>query len=154
MVVKKAGTILLDLNRKKIALIYRKEDNGYTLPKGHLEDGETLEECAVRETEEETLNKNHILVNKPLGIVKYQNIEDGDVEVHYFLAASDGLTDKNILDKDKEIYEWVDFDEVELKLNYKNLLDFWISIKDIIKKVLENKNLENIDLLKFGKEYI
>ena len=50
----KAGTILVNLANKKIGLTYRVKQNDYSFPKGHLEEGETLQECAVRETEEET----------------------------------------------------------------------------------------------------
>lgn len=138
MVVKKAGTILLKLDTKQIALVFRKEDNGYTFPKGHLEEGETLEECAVRETEEETLNSNHLFTKEPAGIVKYQNIDDGDVEVYYYISISDGNTKKNIPEKDKENFEWINFDDVETKLVYENLKEFWNNIKEQIRKILEN----------------
>ena len=47
----KAGIILI--NKNKIALIYRNNYNDYSFPKGHLEDGESLIECAIRETEED-----------------------------------------------------------------------------------------------------
>lgn len=138
MVVKKAGTILLNLDTKQISLVYREEDNGYTLPKGHLESGETLEECAIRETEEETLIKSHLFSDKPAGIIRYQNKEDGDVEVYYYIAIADKKTDKNIPEKYREIHEWVNLEEVENKLTYENLIEFWNKIKEQIREILEN----------------
>lgn len=45
----------------EIILIYKKwaEDNqGWAPPKGHVEEGETLEQAAIRETTEETGYKN------------------------------------------------------------------------------------------------
>lgn len=137
MVCKKAGTILLRPETKQIALVYRKIDNGYSLPKGHLEQGETLEECAIRETEEETLNANHLIMKEPLGVIKYTNIEDGDVETYYYLAVSDGPTKKEIAEADKEIFEWVNFNDVGNKLTYQNLKDFWNEIKIIVKEYLK-----------------
>lgn len=54
MKVEKAGTILINLKTKKIGLIYRKKQKDYSFPKGHKEINETLMECAIRETNEET----------------------------------------------------------------------------------------------------
>ena len=50
----KAGTILINSKTQKIGIIYRKKHNDYEFPKGHLENDETLEKCAIRETAEET----------------------------------------------------------------------------------------------------
>ena len=138
MVVKKAGTILLNKDTKQIDMVDREEDNGYTFPKGHLESGETIEECAIRETEEETLNANHLLINKPVGIVKYHNTDDGDVEVYYYISVSDGKTKNTISEKDREICKWVDFENVEKKLAYENLKEFWNNTKKQVKEILDN----------------
>lgn len=39
MSIKKAGTILINLENKKIGLVYRENQKDYTFPKGHLEEG-------------------------------------------------------------------------------------------------------------------
>ena len=137
--VKKAGTILINLENKKIGLVYREKQNDYTFPKGHLEEGETLLECAVRETEEETLRKNHLIDGKIIGVDKYSSEEENDVEVYYYLSIDEGKTSKDIELKDREELLWKDIDEVYSVLTYNNLRKMWKDIKNTVLKVIKNK---------------
>ena len=137
MATLKAGTILVNLENKKIGLIYRKDKIGYEFPKGHLEEGETLEECAIRETEEETGRKNHIV--EELETVNYVTSKGEDVELHFYIAIDDGKTDKNIVEEDNEENIWVEIDEVENKLTFNNLKRVWNNSKEKVIKLLNTK---------------
>ena len=125
MITKKAGTVLINLETKKVALVYRKDTGDFAFPKGHWENGETLQECAIRETEEETGRKNHLVDEKEIYVVKYSTLKGEDVELYMYLAVDDGLTDKVIPEEDTEKWEWFNIDEVEKKVDFKNLKDFW-----------------------------
>ena len=85
MIIKKAGTILLDVKTKNIGLIYRKKQEDYSFPKGHLNEGETFEECALRETEEETGLVCKIISNE-LPTINYIDSVGEEAEVHFYLA--------------------------------------------------------------------
>ena len=69
MVTQKAGTVLINKEKGQIALVYRKKLGDLSFPKGHLEEGETLEECAIRETIEETGRNCHLVSNDTIGII-------------------------------------------------------------------------------------
>ena len=137
MATLKAGTILVNLENKKIVLIYRKDKIGYEFPKGHLEKGENLEECAIRETEEETGRKNHIV--EELETVKYVTSRGEDVELHFYIAIDDGKTDKTIVEEDKEETIWVNMEEVENKLTFNNLKRVWNNSKEKVLNLLNTK---------------
>jgi 8-oxo-dGTP diphosphatase len=55
--IEKAGGIITRTNangEREIYLIHRPRYNDWSLPKGHSESGETIEQAALREVEEET----------------------------------------------------------------------------------------------------
>ena len=55
-------------NDYEVALVYRKRHDDWSLPKGHIEEGETREETALREVKEETGLDARIV--EPLGEVQ------------------------------------------------------------------------------------
>lgn len=124
----KAGCVLINRENKQIGLVYRKKCDDYSFPKGHLEKDETLYECAIRETEEETGRKCKLVSEKEIGIIEYTNFE-GNIKTYMYLAIDEGLTDKVIDEKDKENLVWVNYDDVIDKLSYQNLKDFWKKIE-------------------------
>lgn len=135
MATQKAGIVLLNPKNHKIGLVYRKERDDYSFPKGHLEPGETLQECAIRETAEETKRDCRLLSDKELAIIRYNTRAHNEAcEVYMYLAEDIGHSDNKSL----EVHDlkWVDWGSVEKWLTYPNLKDFWNSIKDSLKKPL------------------
>ena len=136
MPTQKAGSILINLETKKIGLVYREKFKDYSFPKGHLEKGETLAECAVRETEEETMRANHLYSNNVIATLNYTTSTGEEAENHMYISIDDGETTKNIQDVDKEVLKWASIDEVESLLSYEDLKNFWKSVKNKVYKIM------------------
>ena len=137
MSTKKGGTVLINLETKKVCLIYRPRLNDYSFPKGHLEEGETLAQCAVRETEEETMRANHLLSDKEIDILTYTTPSGEVCENYMYIAIDDGPTQKEIADIDKEDSRWYDVEEVSDLLTYDDLKEFWNKVKDTVSELLQ-----------------
>lgn len=68
-----------------IALVQEPDLEGWVMPKGHIEPGETVEQAALREVQEETGLKDVKLIEK-LGV--RERMSHGNVEwkiIHYYL---------------------------------------------------------------------
>ena len=131
METQKAGCYLFDEKTKKVALVYREKQNDYSFPKGHLEEGESLLECAIRETEEET-KRVAIVIDEENPIIERYTTPKGEKCVCYMYLAKDGGVSDNS-SEDTHPVHWIDFDKVEETLTYKNLKDSWKIIKEKIK---------------------
>lgn len=90
----------------------------WSLPKGHIEDGETVEQTAMREVKEETGISAQVL--RPLGTIDYWFVAERrrvHKTVHHFLLESTG---GELSDEDVEVTEvaWVPLTELETRLAY------------------------------------
>jgi 8-oxo-dGTP pyrophosphatase MutT (NUDIX family) len=117
-----AGGLVLDTATDRVALIGRLDRRGrllWSLPKGHIEAGETPEQTAVREVQEETGIDGEVV--RPLGTIDYWFIADGTRRVHktvhHFLLVAHSF---ELCDEDVEVTEvaWVALDELDNRLAY------------------------------------
>lgn len=134
MKVEKAGTILINLKTKKIGLIYRKKQNDYSFPKGHKEINETLIECAIRETNEETKRNCIIYYDKPIFKEHYFDSKKDEVDMYYYIAIDNGKSNNDSIDTHDLI--WVNIDDVYKTLSYSSLKNVWNKVKKIVLDVL------------------
>lgn len=131
----KAGCILINTTNNKVGLIYRNKYNDYTFPKGHKEDNESIMDCAIRETIEETQRIPEIL--SALSTSKYTDSNGDEAEVYWFLAKDLGESHATINEELKHELIWVNFDEVENKLSYDNLIRLWNESKEKILQYIQ-----------------
>ncbi|HEX3731838.1 MAG TPA: NUDIX hydrolase [Mycobacteriales bacterium] len=118
-----AGGLILDPNSKPLtgALIGKLSRRGtliWALPKGKIEQGETLERTAIREVQEETGITGEIIA--PLGNVQYWFISGGKrihkTVHHYLLRAVGG----ELSDADVEVTKvaWVPLTKIPQRLSH------------------------------------
>lgn len=116
-----AGGLVIDPARENAVLIGRLNRSGillWSLPKGHIEAGETKEETAIREVKEETGISARVV--QPLGTIDYWFVAKRrriHKTVHHFLLEATG---GELSDADVEVTEvaWVPLVELETRLAY------------------------------------
>jgi len=122
-----AGGLVLDRRGPEAsgALIGRLDRRGrllWSLPKGHVEPGETEEQAAVREVAEETGIRGSVIGK--LGTIDFWFVADGrriHKTVHHFLLlADDPIGGLELSDEDVEVSEvaWVPLADLAAKLAY------------------------------------
>lgn len=119
----KAGCFLVNAKDKTVALVYRAKQNDFSFPKGHLEDGESLQECAIRETAEETKRVAEIVKGFEPIIERYTTPSGEQCACYMYLAIDKGPSDNKSEDTHDTFF--VPFDEVEGKLSYISLKNTW-----------------------------
>lgn len=138
MITEKAGCFLIKKETKEIALIYRKKQEDYSFPKGHVENGESLKDAAIRETAEETKRVAEIVDKYNPFVERYTTPRGEDCVCYMFFAIDKGESNNQCEDTHDLI--WTPFDEVEEKLSYDNLKNTWNSVKNIIVEILKKNN--------------
>ena len=118
-----AGGLVVDLSGDvpQGALIGKQDRRGrllWSLPKGHVEQGETREQAAVREVAEET--GIHGVILATLGTIDYWFVADGrriHKTVHHYLMRATGGA---LSDEDVEVTEvaWVPLPDIVARLAY------------------------------------
>ncbi|MGH8888429.1 MAG: NUDIX hydrolase [Acidothermaceae bacterium] len=118
-----AGGLVVDADEggRRAALIARHDRRGrlvWSLPKGHVEPGETPEIAAVREIAEETGIEGRVVA--PLGTIDFWFVAEGrrvHKTVHHYLLLAEG---GELSDEDIEVVEvaWVPLDQLADKLAY------------------------------------
>jgi 8-oxo-dGTP diphosphatase len=124
-----AGGLVIDseTGTPRVLLVHRPRYDDWSFPKGKLDEGETVEQAAVREVEEETGLKCRILREIATLRYAYQTRNKGPLrpkKVHYFLMEH---VSGNIRVPGEEVDQavWFDIDKALRKLSYeqdRNLL--------------------------------
>lgn len=142
-----AGCFLIRKSQNQsfeLLIIHRKWVDGkeaYVVPKGHVENGESIEEAALRETTEETGYTN-IQIVKSIGSRKYNlNIKGGIEKTdHFFLALlkSEEWKKQTLTHGESETgfeVQWKSLDEAFKLLTWENNQEFLLLIKDYLKNL-------------------
>ncbi len=129
MATKKAGLVVYNSKLDKIALIFRDYYNDYSFPKGHVEQGETYEECAIRETAEE-IKRQATIINHTPYIECYTTPKGEECEVYMYVALDTGHSDNTSIETHELI--WVDVDRVEDTLSFQSNKEVWRALKKYI----------------------
>ena len=131
-----AGGIII--NNKQETVIVNQNHDSWSLPKGHIDDGETKLEAAIREIYEETGIENPKLIRSLGSFGRFRIGLDGKDDkseyktIHIFLFSSSKQKLKPI-DKNNPIAKWVPYMEAENLLTHINDKKFFNqSIKEII----------------------
>lgn len=126
---KSCGCIIIHEN--KVLLVYEKGRDFWGLPKGHVEEGESEVQTAVREVKEEVGIDVEVDTNKRYSI-KYIIRNEIEKTCILFIAKPKNY---NIQKQEDEIgdVKWCDFDEAIETLTF----DDW---KKMLKKALEDYN--------------
>ena len=120
-IIKGGGVIFREGVTEKEILLIKTSTRGFSFPKGHLEENETIKECALRECQEETGLELKII--KKLPDLFFTKIDTGEhfIDNYYLMEVIGGkLTKENLGDELK----WIPLSKVKDAFIFKNRRDY------------------------------
>lgn len=115
-----AGGVLINSLENKVLLIFKEASGEWLLPKGHLEQGETIEETAEREIFEETGYKNTVINLLSVQIRPDVVDQSKSKVIFWFLSelAENNKHENTQMDNENFKGEWFSRDEAITKLKW------------------------------------
>ena len=126
----------------EVVLVGRSHSGMWALPKGTPESGETLEQVAVREVQEETGLEVRLIAY--IGNISYSFIRDKirfQKQVRHFLFEAIG-GDTSLHDTEYDRVEWFSIPEALRRLTYQNEVNILSQAEDILTRWLQTRQKE------------
>ncbi len=126
----------------EVALVGRSHSGVWALPKGTPEAGETLEQVAVREVQEETGLEVRLITY--IGNISYSFVHDKirfQKQVRHFLFEAIG-GDTSLHDAEYDRVEWFSIPEALRRLTYQNEVNILSQAEDILHRWLQTRQIE------------
>jgi 8-oxo-dGTP pyrophosphatase MutT (NUDIX family) len=126
----------------EVALVGRSHAGIWTLPKGTPQPGETIEQVAVREVQEETGLKVRLIAY--IGSISYSFVRDQiryQKQVRHFLMEAVG-GDTALHDQEYDLVEWFPISEACRRLTYQNEVNILYQAEDVLQRWLEYQRKE------------
>jgi 8-oxo-dGTP pyrophosphatase MutT (NUDIX family) len=126
----------------EVALVGRSHSGMWALPKGTPEAGETLEQVAVREVQEETGLEVRLIAY--IGNISYSFVRDKiryQKQVRHFLFEAIG-GDTSLHDAEYDRVEWFSIPEALRRLTYQNEVNILSQAEDILHRWLKTRQKE------------
>ena len=126
----------------EVVLVGRSHSGMWALPKGTPESGETLEQVAVREVQEETGLEVRLIAH--IGNISYSFIRDKirfQKQVRHFLFEAIG-GDSSLHDAEYDQVEWFSIPEALRRLTYQNEVNILSQAEDILNRWLQTRQKE------------
>ena len=129
--LQKAGAIIIRKQGDEIEalLIFRKKQQDWSFPKGHIEADETPEAAAKREVKEEA--GINIAFIRQLPLLTYPNNNNDLVSLFLFLAHQDNRSETD--EHHTDSFVWIPLEQVADRLTHGNLKTYFNEYEKLIR---------------------
>ncbi|MBV9712367.1 MAG: NUDIX hydrolase [Ktedonobacteraceae bacterium] len=133
-----------DMVSMEVALVGRSQAGIWALPKGTPQSGETIEQVAVREAQEETGLQVRLIAY--IGSISYSFVRDQiryHKQVRHFLLEAIG-GDTRLHDSEYDIVEWFPLHEACRRLTYQNEVNILYHAEEMLQRWLQYRRKEGL----------